>query len=205
MGLDRETVVRAAAALADAEGPEALTLARLAARLGVRPPSLYNHLAGLDALRRELALLGLREVTERVGQAAVGRAGEDAALAVATAYRAYARARPGVYAASVRAPEPADAAWQEAADRLLAIVVAALAAFDLDGDDALHAVRGLRAVLHGFVALEAVGGFGLPLDLDESFRRSVLAYLAGLRARGTLAAGDGDAPPTRSAAPPIGA
>src|SRR5260221_8231667 len=41
-GLDRSTVVEAAAKLVDEEGIEQLTLGRLAERLGVRTPSLYN-------------------------------------------------------------------------------------------------------------------------------------------------------------------
>jgi len=62
VGLNREAVVEAAASFADEEGLEGVTLAELAARLGVRTPSFYNHVAGLEGLRRELALLGIREL-----------------------------------------------------------------------------------------------------------------------------------------------
>ena len=44
----------------------------------------------------------------------------------------------------------------------------------------IHAIRGLRALLHGFVALEAAGGFAMPQDLDESYRRMVDGFAAGL-------------------------
>ena len=55
--------MEAAAALADEGGAgEELSLARLAERLGVRKPSLYNHVEGLSGLRRELALMALREL-----------------------------------------------------------------------------------------------------------------------------------------------
>ena len=104
-GLDRARVVAAAAALADAEGLDAVTLARVAADLGVRPPSLYVHVAGLGALRREIALLGLRELAAAMRAAAVGRSRADALAEVARAYRAYAHAHPGRYAATVRAPD----------------------------------------------------------------------------------------------------
>src|SRR5215472_13481724 len=57
-GLDTATVVRAAAELADASGLDSLTLAGLAEHLGVRVPSLYNHVEGLPGLRRSLALYG---------------------------------------------------------------------------------------------------------------------------------------------------
>ena len=177
-------MVAAAARLADAEGLEAVSLARLAAELGVRSPSLYNHIAGQEGLRRELALRGVRELGRRLGRAAVGKAGDAALTALAHTYRDFARAHPGLYAASLRA-DPADAELGEASAEVVDIVLAALAGYGLEGEAALHATRGLRSLLHGFVALEALGGFGLPLDLDESFARLVAAHAAGLRGMGT--------------------
>ena len=179
-GLDKESVVRAAAELADAEGLEALTIASLAARLGVRPPSLYNHTGGLDDLRRSVALLGLRELHAALQAAAVGRAGEAAVAAIAEAQRAYAHAHPARYALTVRAPSPDDHEHAALAEALLALLLQVLEPFQLSRADALHAIRGLRAVVHGFVMLEAAGGFGMPLDRDESFRRLLLAFLRGL-------------------------
>ena len=181
VGLDRAAVVAAAARLADADGLESVTLARLAAELGVRPPSLYSHVAGQEGLRRELALLGIRELGRRMGRAAMGKAGDDALRALAVAYWDFAREHPGLYAASVRAPDPADAELTAASTEVVGVARAVLAGYGLGGDDALHAVRALRSVLHGFVALEALGGFGLPLDLDESFRRLLDGFIAGLR------------------------
>jgi hypothetical protein len=63
------------------------------------------------------------------------------------------------------------------------VVVAVLDSFGLSGDDALHAVRGLRSIVHGFATLEVMGGFGLPLDCDESFRRLVSMFIRGLGVR----------------------
>ena len=180
-GIDRATVVAAAAEMADAQGLESVTLARLAERFGVRPPSLYNHVAGAEGLRRELALLGLRELIADLTRAAIGRSGADAVLALSEAYRAFARRRPGLYAAALlRPPEAGDMEMASLSAATLEVVVAGLAAYDLRGDDAIHAVRGLRSLLHGFVTLETGGGFGIPLDLDESFRRLVATYVAGL-------------------------
>ena len=55
-----------------------------------------------------------------------------------------------------------------------------LRAWDLEGDDAVHAARAFRSAVHGFVALEAGGGFGIPVDLDASFDRLVGLLAAGL-------------------------
>ena len=180
VGLDRGAVVRAAAGLADAAGGKEVTLADLAAHLGVRTPSLYNHVTGQEGLRRELALLGTRELGARLGRAAIGRAADDALLALAHAYRAFARERPGLYAATLRAPGPADEAHQVASEEILAVLRAVLEAYGLRDEAAVHAIRGLRSLLHGFVSLELAGGFGLPVDVDESFVRLVRIYIGGL-------------------------
>jgi AcrR family transcriptional regulator len=180
-GLSAAAVVRAAADLADDDGLEALTLARIAASVGVRTPSLYNHVGGLDDVRRRIALVGLRELGDALRDAAVGRAGDDALTAMAHAYRAYARAHPGRYAATQRAPATADADLTDAARGAVDVLLAILRGYGLEGDDAIHAARGVRSALHGFVALETGGGFGIPVDLDESFERMIAALARGVR------------------------
>lgn len=181
-GLDSEAVVAAAAQLADADGLIAVTLARLAGHLGVRAPSLYAHVDGLGDLRRRLAARGARELAAELQQAAAGRAGVDALKAVADVYRAYAHAHPGTYAAMQHAVADHDGEAAAAASRVIEIVVAVLRGYQLEGDDALHATRVLRAALHGFALLEAEGGFGLPPALDESFARLVSVLHHGLLA-----------------------
>lgn len=183
VGLDRAAVVRAAADLADANGGREVTLSDLAAHLGIRTPSLYNHIAGQEGLRRELALLGLRELAARLGRAAIGKAADEAILALAQAYRAFAKERPGLYAASLRAPDPGDDALVATSEEILSIMRAVLAAYGLRDEAAVHTIRALRSLLHGFVSLELAAAFGLPLDLGESYGRLVSLFLAGLPGR----------------------
>jgi AcrR family transcriptional regulator len=183
-GLDSARVIEAAAQIADEEGLAAVTLARVAAELGVRSPSLYNHVAGLDGLLRGVALVSLRELGSVLREAAVGRAGADALVAAARAYRAYALAHPGRYAAGVRAPDPDDAEHVEEATAVVGVMAAVLRGWELDEEATVHALRAWRSAVHGFVALEAAGGFGIPVDLDASFERLVASLAAGLdRAR----------------------
>jgi AcrR family transcriptional regulator len=182
VGLDTDAVVGAAARLADADGLESVTLARLAAELGVRAPSLYAHVDGLEDLRRRLGARGARELADALRVAAAGRAGTEALVAVADAYRAYARAHPGSYAALQQARELSrseEAA--RAAAAVVDVVVAVLRGYGLEGDDAVHATRAIRAALHGFVLLEEVGGFAMEQSIDESFGRLVATLDAGLR------------------------
>ena len=184
-GLNRAAVVEAAAALADEEGAGGeLSLARLAERLGVRKPSLYNHVAGLPGLRRGLALMGRRELGRSLSRAAAGKAGDEGILALAEAYRRFVKERPGLYGATVRSyrlSDPDDPELAAAEGEALEPVLAVLASCGVvGGEEAVHAARGFRSVAHGFATLEAVGGFGMSEDPDESFRRLVGAFADGL-------------------------
>jgi hypothetical protein len=126
-----------------------------------------------DGLKRDLALLAVRELTAALSSAAVGRAGRDALEAIARAYRDYARAHPAREAASVRAPDPDDAEHVAAGRAAVDVLAAALAGYGIAGDDAIDAIRCLRAAMHGFVTLEAAGGFGLPQSVDATYVRLV--------------------------------
>jgi AcrR family transcriptional regulator len=179
-GLTPEIVVSEAARIADDVGYDRLTLAAVAERFGVAVPSLYKHVDGLEGVKRQVAVMAVREL----GDALAGRidATQNGRLgALAGAYRDYARSHPGRYAATLRAPDPADADHTAASEAVLAIVYEVLADYGLDGPDAVDATRALRAALHGFVALEVAGGFGLPQDVDKSFARLIDALDTALR------------------------
>ena len=162
-----------ASAVADESGYHRLTLASVAQRLGVALPSLYKHVRGLDDLQRQMAALALRELGDAVMKATVGKSRGDALRALADAYWEYAHRHPGRYAATLRPPSADDAASVAAARDLLDVVYAVLQGYGITGDDAVDATRTLRAFLHGYVALEAAGGFGMPNDVRHSFDRAV--------------------------------
>jgi AcrR family transcriptional regulator len=181
--LTKQTVVQAAADLINAEGLEALSLGRLAKELGIRPPSLYNHVDGLPGLLRELSILNARNLADRISEAAIGQSGADAVRAIMEAMRAYMKEQPGLYLSTVRASgkhNKANPELEQEESRSVKVGLAVMASFGLEGEDAIHAVRGLRSVVHGFATLEISGGFGIPLDLDESFAHLVDLFVIGI-------------------------
>jgi AcrR family transcriptional regulator len=181
--LDEAAVVAAAARIADADGLEAATLSRVAAELGVRSPSLYNHVESRAALLRAVAIESVGELAAAITGAAIGRSREDALRAVALAYRSYALEHPGRYATTVRAPDPGDTEAAATSAAAISPLVAILAGWGIGGDDAVHLVRIIRSALHGFVSIEMGGGFALPLDLDHSFDLLVDSLVAAISAQ----------------------
>lgn len=188
-GLTPQLVVEAAAALVDEGGAEALTLAKVAASLGVRSPSLYNHVAGLDALLDAVATHALGLYAAALTAVTIGRARAEAVRALAHATRDFARAHPGLYAAMQRTREDEPGPARDAQLQAVSIVTAVLSGFEIVDDEAIHAARFLRCVIHGFVTLELTGGFGIPVAVDESFERAVDRLVDALAGWGAGAVG----------------
>jgi AcrR family transcriptional regulator len=182
-GLDSRVIVGQAAELADERGLDSVTLANLAERLNVRAPSLYNHIDSVDELHHQLSLFALQALANAVSQAAIGRTGPEGILAIASAYRAYAKRHPGMYRATLRAARPDDAEMQRVSLELLGVIRAVLVPFELDDTTAIHTIRGFRSIVHGFVSLEAAHGFGLPQSIDDSFRFIISSFISGLSGR----------------------
>ena len=180
-GLTPEVVVAEAARVADEVGYEHLTLAAVAERFGVAVPSLYKHVDGLEWLRSELAVRAISELGEALASAVRRDGHGDDLRVLADAYRDFARSHPGRYAAMLRAPDPNDHDAVAASEAVLETVLGVLSGYGLAGVDAIDVTRTLRAALHGFVTLEAAGGFGLPQDVDRSFARLVEMLDASLR------------------------
>lgn len=179
--LNRELVIEKAAEMTDEGGSlTAVSLTALAQELDIRPPSLYNHVDSLEDLHCGMATFALRQLTTDLRQASSGLVGREAILAIADAYRKFVRKHPGIYPLTIRAPRPGENELAALAQELLQMLLLVMASLGLQGNDAFHAIRGLRAILHGFTSLEAAGGYKMPLDQEESFQRLVNTYLDGL-------------------------
>jgi AcrR family transcriptional regulator len=185
-GLTPERIIAEAATVADEVGLDRLTLAAVAQRCGVSLPGLYKHVAGLDDVRRGIALLAVRELTSAGARAAAGLTDTDALRAISAAYRSYALARPGRYAASVLAPAPGDEEHIEVATEAFEVISAALKGYHLEGAALIHAVRMWRAACHGIATLQTAGGFGLPESVDVTFGHLIDALDTEFRRLGVI-------------------
>ena len=164
--------------MADEVGLSRLTLAALADRLGVRYPSLYKHVDGMDGLQRSIAVRAKNELAGTLARATVGRARGDAIASMSHAYRNWALQHPGRYAAAQRVPTPGDTEAEAADWASVEIIGDVLAGYDLQDDDAIDATRALRAALHGFVTLETT--FVHSASIDRSFDRLVQGLATAL-------------------------
>ena len=179
-GLSTDAVVDVALALVDEKGVEALSLAAVADRAGVAAPSLYKHVGSLADLRDLMAVRIMRQLTDRFAGDIMGRSGDDAVATLMRSYRAYALANPGRYALFPIDPlhRPALAA---AGQDLMNVFVAVMRGYGLEAEAATHAIRRIRATVHGFVDLEVGGGFGMPEDIETTYDQTIDMVLRSLR------------------------
>lgn len=182
-GLTRDQVVATALAIVRAEGAEALGVSRVARELGIKPPSIYNHVGSGDALAEAVVLMGHREVGVALADAVRGIDAADAQLrALAGAARAWALDNQGVYALMSRIePDNEHPDFVPVFQRTMDLFARPLGQLGVPRERRVHAIRGLRAAIHGFVLLESTGQFQLAEDRAESFGWLVETLIRGVR------------------------
>lgn len=185
--LEREAIVEAARQMIVADGLDALSLRRLAARLGVTAPALYAHVADKQDLLRAVADREFDALVARF--VAVEAAGPiERIRAHGRAYVAHARAHPELFATMFLFPpriEPLDVPAAELPGATRAFAAAAEAVTEaidaglLHAEDPLLVALALWAGAHG-VAQVLQLGFALPDGFAEALADEVTdGLLAG--------------------------
>lgn len=165
-------IVAAGCELLETEGAARLTMQAVAAKVGVRAPSLYKRVRDRDALLSLVAAATTDELGRRLAAA------EPTVAGVASAFRAFAHERPeGFRLLQSSRVDPESLALASAPVLRLTAELAGEA-------DALDAARLLTAWATGFLTMELSGAFRLGGDLDSAFAYGVGKLTAVLRAGG---------------------
>jgi AcrR family transcriptional regulator len=177
--ISREAVIELARQMIEDEGVDRLSVNILAAQLGVKTPSLYRYVKNKTDLLRAVNEATFAGIFQAIGPAldSPGTA-EQRIYAIAHAYRYYAHAHPITYGLAytntIAELRPDEAEQEQAVLPFQALVA------EISGEEeSLPALRGLLALIHGFVMLELAGQLRRGGDLTEAFEKSVRAYIAG--------------------------
>jgi AcrR family transcriptional regulator len=177
-------IVAAARELLEQEGPDALTMRRLADRLGIRAPSLYKHLPDKAALEAAIIATGFEDAAAAF-EAAMDGATEPLAT-LAAAYRAFALDHPHLYRLMTDQPLPRDRLPSGLEERTAAPLLHAT------GDPQL--ARAVFAFAHGMVLLELTNRLPPGADPEAAWREGITAF----QDRARTAAHSGQRSTTRS-------
>jgi AcrR family transcriptional regulator len=163
-----QEILAAASDLLEREG-QALSMRKLADRVGIRAPSLYKHFPSKHALEAALISQGF-EQQGALFEAALADSPQPI-VAMAGAYREFARAHPHLYRLMYDRSLDRALLAPGSEDRAAAPVIEAMG-----GDRDL--ARAAFAFAHGMTILELNDRFPAGADLDAAWRRG----LAGLHA-----------------------
>jgi AcrR family transcriptional regulator len=161
-----QEIVAAGRELLEEEGPGALSMRRIAERLGIRAPSIYKHLPDKQALENALVSAGFEEAAA-LFEAALD--GDDPLGAIAGAYREFARRHPHLYRLMTERPLDRERLTPGAEERASQPVQRAV------GGD-LDTARAAWAFAHGMTILELDGRFPPGADLDAAWERGLAAF-----------------------------
>jgi AcrR family transcriptional regulator len=165
----REIVV-AARAILEEDGLDALTMRRIAERLGIRAPSLYKHFPDKQALEAAIISAAFEEqagVFERAVEE-----GDDPLAALGAAYRRFALAHPHLYRLMTDRELRRDLLGPGVEDR------AGLTIYRAAGEDTDRA-RAAWAFAHGMAMLELTNRFPPGADIDAAWREGIRAFRNG--------------------------
>lgn len=179
--LTRDEVVAAAVAIVITDGADALGVSRVARELGIKPPSIYNHVGKGDALPKAVVAEGNRRLLE-VQKLAVAEvtAPADRLRSLALATRLWVHDNGGLYTLMARVePDFDDPEYASVAREMLALFADPMGELGVAEDERIHALRTLRSALHGFALLETAGQFQLPENIEASYEWMIDAILRG--------------------------
>jgi len=159
-------IVAVARELLETEGAEALTMRRLADRLGIRAPSLYKHLPNKAALEVALIAAGFEE-TAAAFDAATGNAA-DPLGALVREYRTFATRNPHLYRLMTEGPLPREQLERGLEDRAAKALIRATGSPER--------ARAAFAFIHGMVILELNGRFPDDGGLEPAWRAGLTAF-----------------------------
>lgn len=182
-GLTKEKIICAAVELIEARGTAEFSMRSLAATLGVKTASLYNHVAGMNELLVGVCLHALQMQRDEERRAVADMRGAQAIMALAEAYRRFAKQHWELYRLIMNSAVSYSEQVSEISQCITEPFMAVLSDSALTQEEMAHWQRVLRAMVHGFVSQEAAGFFAhFPADADESFRVGVQCYIDGLAA-----------------------
>lgn len=156
--LSADAIVSTAAHMADDRGLDTVSLSAVARELGVQTASLYSHIRNLEALLAGVHQLALQRLADKIASAVAGRAGYDALVGLAEAYRRFAEEEPGKWAAMQQPASPETVA-SLGAKRVAELTIAVLHGYQLPETELVHATRLLASNINGFLALGHNGHF----------------------------------------------
>lgn len=183
MRVTKEAVILAVSEIADTEGLSGVSLKAVAEKLGIRTPSLYNHIDSLDDLLRETAHKGMNTMNEKMMHAVIGASGDTAIKALSIAYFNYVIAHPGIYEIIQWAHWHSSSETEAIFGNYKALLMKLISSCNMNKDENDEILSLLISVLHGYSSMELGKALTDPEGAIKGLINSVDIVLVGLHSK----------------------
>jgi AcrR family transcriptional regulator len=168
--LTKEKIIQAAFLLADEIGINQITFQKIAKKLDIKYPSLYNHFTNIEDLKIKMTVYFLNNLNSRLIERLIGKSGETAIREFAYVYRDFAFENRTGYRLYMNIPSTEDDEVKRLARETSDIIHKVLDFCSMEETYVIHKSRALRSLIHGFVSLSSHGYFQNPVNLENSFQ-----------------------------------
>ncbi len=183
--LNSEIILKAAIEAVEEKGYAEFSLRDIAARLDCKPSSLYNHIKGFDDIKAMMAIYVADKLHTALSNAVEGKERDEAFLCGVRTYREFALENHELYKVFISIPSINDERVDKAGFDSFHPLWTVIEGYSLQKEDALHFVRALRSVMHGFIELTANGFMQKgSVTRDESYDVIIRSYLEILKKKG---------------------
>lgn len=179
-GLSKEKIIEKAAELANEKGLSYLSVTTLADYLGIKKPSLYNHMKTIEDMHRDLMIYGWRIVSEEVVKGIDSSDEKKNLSEYGRKFYKFATDNPGVFEAMLWYNKYSDEALISATEGVYMFFFAQTDGLGINREIANHLLRTYRAFLEGFIMLQIHNSFGNPISVEESFNISMNVLISGI-------------------------
>lgn len=180
-GINRDAVLAKAVEMIERTEAPAISMRELAEKLGIKTPSLYNHVKSMDELLTGVSRRAAEELRRTQLAAIEGKDRDDALRALAGAYRRFAKEHKGLYQVTLSLPSLTGDETAEIAAAMAEPIFLVLSRYGLDREQTIHWQRVLRSIIHGFLSQEEAGFFRQdPTSAEVSYQVAVRCFLNGL-------------------------
>ncbi|WP_459477467.1 TetR/AcrR family transcriptional regulator [Clostridium saccharoperbutylacetonicum] len=168
--LTKEKIIQTTFLLADEIGLNQISFPKIAEKLNIKYPSLYNHYENIEDLKIKMTIYFLDNLNSELMKRLIGKSGDNAIREFSDVYREFAIKNKSGYRLYMNIPSTENEEVKRLSKEINTMIHKILEFYNEDNAFITHKSRALRSLLHGFVSLSSHGYFQTPVDLKESFK-----------------------------------
>jgi len=182
-GISRDMILAKAIEMIERNGNPAISMREIAEELGIKTPSLYNHVKSMNELFTDISRYAADELKQTQLSAIKGKSRDEALFALAAAYRSFAKEHRGLYKVTMALPSLQENILAQTAAAIAEPIFLLLSKYGLNEEQSIHWQRILRSIIHGFLTQEEAGFFRQsPVSVEASYQTAIRCFLNGLSA-----------------------